>query len=376
MPNRSSAARSSVNAAITAKYPDDVQIRLDLAKCHNNLGELLRNQGNANEAVASFVAARTINEALVKSFPNQPRYSDVLASNLVNLAMALQNVAPTEVEGVYGTALGIYEKLVADYPTNADYRVGLARCLQNQGIVVAMAGKLEQAEAILTKAMANLEAKDRGAQLPDRLRLRASVLNNLGQLGRPGAEDAYRRSLALCQSLVDRTPALSADRHVQAIAQGNLGELLVQQKRLPEAGSLFAQSVANFDKLVAESPKATDLQSHFGIMLGLQAKWMDLSEHTDKAKTALASAIDHQREAVRISKNGPAYRELLGAHLLELAKLDLKLRDYDEAARIAIDLPKTVPGSNRASSLLRCCEDPRSPGGPNWRRSQALPSGS
>ena len=65
-----------VNATITAKNPEDMQIRLDLAKCHNNLGELLRKQGDTDEALASFLAARSINEALVKAFPDQPRYSD------------------------------------------------------------------------------------------------------------------------------------------------------------------------------------------------------------------------------------------------------------------------------------------------------------
>jgi eukaryotic-like serine/threonine-protein kinase len=78
------------NETITAKNPEDVQIRLDLAKCHNNLGELVRKQGDTDQALASFVAARSINEALVKAFPLQPRYSDTLASNLTNLALLLE----------------------------------------------------------------------------------------------------------------------------------------------------------------------------------------------------------------------------------------------------------------------------------------------
>ena len=267
--------------------------------------------------------------------------------------MRFQNVDPTKAESVYVTALGLYEKLVTDYPMNVDYRMGLARCLQNQAIVLAGAGKVEQAKDIYTKAMANLDSNERDAEGPDRLRLRASILNNLGQLGLPTAEDAYRRSIALCQSLMDRTTTPnSADRHVLAIAQGNLGELLIQQKRLVDAGKTLTQSVASFDRLVAESPRSTDIQSHFGTILALQAKWMDLSGDTEKAKTTLASAVEHQREAVRLSKNGSAYRELLGDHLLELAQLDLKLRDYEAAARIALDLPRTVPASNRAQACF------------------------
>jgi len=341
-----------VNAAVNAKDPEDVQIRLDLARCHNNLGEFLRRHGDPNQAVTSFLQARSINEALVKAFPDKPRYSGVLASNLANLALAQGVVDPTKAEETYRAAVVIYEKLVADHPVNVEYRLGLANCLREQGTIVANLGKPEQAEVIYKKALANLETKDAKAQSPESLRVQAGVLNNLGELDRPGAEDAYRRSITLSQRLMDRKPSLSADRHILAMAQNNLGQLLVDQKRLPEAGPLFAQSVANFEKLVAEVPKAIELQSHIGVVLGFQGKWLDLIGKTGESKITLASAIEHQRQAVQLSKNGPAYRELLGGHLLDLARIDLKLGLYDDAARIALDLPKTVPSANRAQGCL------------------------
>ena len=137
------------------------------------------------------------------------------------------------------------------------------------------------------------------------------------------------------------------------MAQNNLAQLLVEQKRLKEAGPLFAEAVANFDQLVTAAPKAIDLQSHFGIVLVFQGKWLDLSGNATEGKTALLNAVEHQRQAVLLSKNSPAYRALLAEHLFELAQVDLELCAYDEAARIALDLPKTVANSNRAKPASR-----------------------
>ena len=71
-----------------------------------------------------------------------------------------------------------------------------------------------------------------------------------------------------------------------------------------------------------------------------------------KPRTVLTRAVEHQRAAVKLSKNGPAYRELLGGHLIDLAKIDLKLGAYDEAGRLALEVPKTVPLSKRAQACF------------------------
>ena len=119
-----------------------------------------------------------------------------------------------------------------------------------------------------------------------------------------------------------------------------------------EAKPILAASIANLEKLVTEAPKAIDYQSHISIVLELQAKCLDQSNEPILAKVALEKAVKHQREAVRLSKNGRSYRELLGAHLIELAKLNLKLSEYKEAAANALDVPNAVPAANRAQGCL------------------------
>src|SRR5439155_2480325 len=182
------------------------------------------------------------------------------------------------------------------------------------------------------------------------------LLSNLGVLHGAEAEDAFRHSIAISEGLVAGKPGAADDRHNLAIAQNNLGHLLVERNRLPEAGPYFAQAVANFEKLLADVPKSVELQSHFGIVLAEQGKWLDRSGQTTEAKTALESAVAHQRQAVRLSKNASACRLALAGHLIDLAEIHRKLGAYDAAARLALDVPKTVPLASRAQSCYKAAQ--------------------
>ena len=48
----------ALNADLTAKQPGDVQVRLDLAKCRNNLGYLLLESGQTEGAIAELEQAQ------------------------------------------------------------------------------------------------------------------------------------------------------------------------------------------------------------------------------------------------------------------------------------------------------------------------------
>src|SRR5205823_5650910 len=125
-----------------------VQIQLDLAKCHRNLGELLLEKGDAKPAIAALERARAITASLVQASPEKPRYRSLLAGTLASLGFALQTAGQPHVAESYRAALALFEKLVADHPDNVEYRIGQARCLRNLGPIEAGAGRPEQAEAM------------------------------------------------------------------------------------------------------------------------------------------------------------------------------------------------------------------------------------
>jgi eukaryotic-like serine/threonine-protein kinase len=345
-----------VNRVIAARDPQDVQIQLDLAKCHTNLAEVLRKGGNFEQAVASYRSSCAIGEKLVKEHPNQPRYREQLAGNLGDLALALSAVEPTKGEESFRTAIEMYEKLVADHKENFDYRLGLARCFLNFGPILANAKHTDQAEAVYGKALALVESHDARTEMAEVLKLKTGAQINLGSLrsdqNRPDAEEPLLRAMASAERLIAKNLSSNEGEHYRAIAQLDLGDLYLKQKRLPSAEKLLTSAVANFEKLAAKAPNLIDFQSNFGVALATQAKWLDAAGKPADARTVLANAINHQRSAMRLSKNGYAYRLLVGEHQIELAKLNLKLRAYDEGAQLALEVPRTVPSSKRAEGCF------------------------
>ncbi len=280
-----------VNSPVAAGSPDDVQIHVDLALQHNNLGMLLRARGESRQAIASFQRARAISETLMGEFPDQPRFREHLAGVLTNLAEALTSVGDPEGKDVYKILIPLYEKLVAEYPDNIIYKIGEASCLRNYGALVAGQGRPREAESRYRKALELLETKPGQIPSTDHLRVQADVLNNLGDLqqgsNRTLAEATLRRTIEIFEILVERKPPALKDRHGLAIAQNNLGELMVKLKRFDDAGVLYEKSVADFETLIAESPGSTDYQSQIGIVLANEGSRL---EQVDKAGQARSSS--------------------------------------------------------------------------------------
>jgi hypothetical protein len=115
---------------------------------------------------------------------------------------------------------------------------------------------------------------------------------------------------------------------------------------------LLASSMANFETLTTEAPESVEYQSQFGEVLAKQAELLVQSGKPNEARTALRSAVTHQRQAVRLGKDRDDARSLLGTHLVELAKVNLKLAAYKDAADSALELPQVVPSAQRGQACL------------------------
>jgi hypothetical protein len=171
-------------------------------------------------------------------------------------------------------------------------------------------------------------------------------------LHRADTEDAFQRSIAVSKKLLSGKTGTSEDRFNLAIGHDNLSELLIEQKRLPEVGPHFTEAVANFETLVAEVPKSMDFQRAFGNVLAGQAKWMNLTNKPADAKAALTAAVEHQRQAVQLSQNAPVCTLALAEYLVDLADANRKLGAYDDAAKVALEVPKTVALASRPQACF------------------------
>ena len=58
--------------------------------------------------------SKSLSEALVKEFPDHPRYADILAQNLAELGLLFHAQNKPQSEQAFQQSAAIYQKLVAD----------------------------------------------------------------------------------------------------------------------------------------------------------------------------------------------------------------------------------------------------------------------
>jgi serine/threonine-protein kinase len=337
----------SLNADLTSKQPGDVQVRLDLSKSRTNLGYLLQESGRVDQAIPELERARNLGLALVKQLPDAPRYRQQLAGSLEDLALAYDAAGKPAVEPTYLESIKISEKLVREFPDNAEYRIDLGRCLRNLGAYVAGAHP-DQAESFYNRGLEALK----GAHSTEALRVQFGILNNLGEMrqnaGRPGAEEALRNALAIIQELVGRKPTAKTDLIYLAIVQNNLGDAAAAAGRTQEAEQFYATSIEGFTRLSSENPKAIDLQTYLGSVYEGQAQLWDKVGEREKARQSIEAAVAHEQQAVKLTDGKvAAYRIALRGHFGILAKICLELHAYDDAIRAAIEMSKVPSASGQ-----------------------------
>ena len=120
-------------------------------------------------------------------------------------------------------------------------------------------------ESIKVNQAALVVARDLIAQCADQLDLRdeaASRMNNIGvtlaEADPKVGEAAIREAIAIHQKLVADLHHRSVDRLHLAHAHNNLGKLLSDQNRLPEAEKNFSASATLLEKLSQEFSKSAE----------------------------------------------------------------------------------------------------------------------
>ncbi|AMV40783.1 serine/threonine-protein kinase [Planctomyces sp. SH-PL62] len=350
-----------LNTTLAGRSPDDRPVRFDLAKCHFNLGYLHLKRGRIDEAVAEIEKARDLNAALVAAQPEVPRNRHFQATFLRRLGEALDAAGRPGAEAAYVEALGLLEKLTAEHPDNAGYRLDLARCLTGLGNRKVAEGRLDEAEKAFADALAALDALAAGPAKPpvEVLRETSIVLSNLGSTrqgaGKGDAEEPIRRAVAISEELARREPPADGDVESLAVARATLADSLQGRgDAAAEAAPLLAKAVEGMKGLVEKSPAAPDRHYYLGYMLARRAA---ASTRPEDARPMLEEAVAHDRQAVELtSGRNPAYRELLTQTLGELADADLKLAAYEEARRVALEIPREAvahaPSCVAAARLL------------------------
>jgi tetratricopeptide (TPR) repeat protein len=241
----------------------------DTATSLNNLGRLLRDQGDFTAARPLLERALAICEKVLG-----PEHPDT-ATSLNNLALLLQAQGDlASARPLLERALAIQEKVLGpEHPATATSLNNLGRLLRDQGDLAAARPFYERALAIQEKVL--------GPEHPDT----AWSLNNLGRLPQAqgdlaAARPFYERALAIQEKV------LGPEHPATATSLNDLARLLQDQGDLTAARPLLERALAIREKVLGD--KHTDTATTLNNLAGLLQDQGDLTAAQPLLERALA----------------------------------------------------------------------------------------
>jgi len=230
----------------------------------------------------------------------------------------------TVAENDYRQALAIWEELVSEAPSSAEYRYGLASTLQRLGLFLFRTSRPDL-EVYQRRALDLAQKlKDAQPEHPKPQRLLVLTLDNLAvtlqRLGDlQGAERLHRQALELGEKLARATNNASDRLHLASV-QGNLGFLLWRiHGSGDEAGRHILQSLDARRRLVESFPSAPEYRNALASALNTHGIWLRGAGRRREAEAAFLAASEEWRSLSEKHPQVASYQHDLGGALSNLA---------------------------------------------------------
>ncbi|MDR3622284.1 MAG: serine/threonine-protein kinase [Paludisphaera borealis] len=240
-------------SALVVEFPTIPRYREALYHACNDLGRLAYEDGRLDEAAALWGRAYKETDRLAQDFPDRPEYKVYLAGACTNYGGVLADLGKTrEAEPILKSGVEINASLAKLSPDDRQVRFDLAKCHFNLGYLYVGQARFDKAVPLIEKARdLNQTLVDELPDVPRHRELQAIYLRRLGAAleasGRPGGEDAYRKSLDLIQRLAARYPDNAVYQLELARCLDGLGGLMVQAEKYEPAEGLFQQGLGALD---------------------------------------------------------------------------------------------------------------------------------
>jgi serine/threonine protein kinase len=252
---------------------------------------------------------------------------------------------PAEAAADYRQALGLLERLAADFPDVPVYREKLVKTFFGLSKALTQMGKVSEAEtAVHQTILLRRRLVDDFRNDPRHRRDLAGDYNLLGDLRRgerkyAEADESYRKALELNEQLAAESPKY---RPELARSHSKLGELLWEQARYAEAEAAYRRALADQEKHVAELPP-TDTEGRYRLAECYHGLGIALAEQGKlaEAETTIGQALAVRKGLVKDFPRILPYRHGLAGDLNELGFVRFRQGKYpeaEEAFRQAVEL--------------------------------------
>jgi serine/threonine protein kinase len=288
--------------ALSAADSTNRQQRMDLSRVYHKLGDLqgnvdYSNLGDTAGAVESKRKALTLREALVAEDPSNKNYRDLLSESYLNLgkmqrirgdlASALQN---------YRKALALEDEFAAAEPTNQVFRRHVMLTHRYLAVALQENGEIEAALASQRTTLRIAEelatADNKNTQAQRTLAVCDSALGNLlaksGDI--PGALEHYKKATGILETLLSASQSNAQVRRDLLISYLGFGSAQLIAGDRSAAMQCYSKAKPIAEALAAD---AHNIQARGD----LAALYFSLSAW-ERANGELGAALEHGRQAL------------------------------------------------------------------------------
>lgn len=343
-----------------------LQLKLELARCHDQFGELHRQAEQPADAEEQYNHAIELLRYLVEC-RTVPADQLELGHTLYNQGLLFWATNRTdEALASYNEAVQQLETVKEEDESNPDVLQGLARAHLNRGILHRGTGETENAridydQAIDLYSLALQSDKSR----PDLRHELATAYNNLGNLLLKSSEEEERalQVLKLGESTLSKLatefPGAVLYRNEWANSLNSLGGQHFRRKEYDLAEKLWMRSRDVTAKLLESDPNTPLYHSVHGRPL-TNLGWLNYtSQKYEAARQFMTDACKHHQVAYDSNNDNRDYRAFLKNSTLGLAMTALKLGDHVAVAESTDKLHAISPNDaatsfSAATSMARC----------------------
>jgi tetratricopeptide (TPR) repeat protein len=317
---------------------DDPELRADLAVTWTKSAGVADELGDKAAALAGYGEAVKAFQQLATAHPGETRYEADLALCQNNLGLLLAAAGRTnEAEKAYAAALDIQRRLVAADPVTADFQRDMALTHGNLGLLARSINQPARAEENYREAIRIQErlAAEHADQPEHRHRLAISY-NNLSFLlaktdPRKAAESA-EKARAIQEQLVASNPTNAEFRSDLALACNNLAALKAFNGQAAEAIASYERAIGIQRQLVRNSPAVTRYRRDLAVSHNNLGRLYSKLKKAEQARKSFEDARTIMQELVDDDRDELSYRSSLGCIENNLGEVFDSLDSPEEAA--------------------------------------------
>jgi len=328
-----------------------------LSAMHERLSKALLRLGRSDEALTHAERAVEVAERLNHLKPGSAKYLDVLFNTSHQLAFALAQVGRTpDAIGAYEAVLSVTDRQAELAPDSVDPLRARLVTLGDLALQEMRIGETERAAERCAEALKlaeRLYERDPTntvtmLDLAEAHSKQGTLLSQTEQYNEALA--AHERALALKQRLVERSPSSVEYRRELAGEHGRLGKVLTALKRTDDAQEYFKKQHAFADRLIDSAPGDTSAMQLRATTYYKQAMAAFSAKDVVGAERAHAKCIEVLDQLIRIDPDNAQYRTDLRTNvsrratcLLNMRRLDEAFATYNRALDIARQLAEDHP---------------------------------